>query len=116
MVAENAVFAVLNHETRRRLLVLLLRAGELCVCELFSAVDVPQAIVSRHLAMARAAGLVLARRQGTWMHYRLHPDLAPWVQAVLVAIGEGPSQDIFAHDRQRLEAVAPRTVRCCVAP
>ena len=34
---------------------------------------VPQPTVSRHLAYLRKAGLVVARKEGLWMHYRLAP-------------------------------------------
>jgi ArsR family transcriptional regulator len=51
----------------------LLRTGELCVCDLVRVLDLPQPKVSRHLAYLRRAGLVLAHKDGLWMHYRLAP-------------------------------------------
>jgi ArsR family transcriptional regulator len=56
--------------TRIRLL-RLLRRQELCVCELVDTLGMPQYKISRHLRNLRAAGLVEARRDGRWMHYRL---------------------------------------------
>ena len=58
--------------TRLRLL-RLLRRQELCVCELVDALRMPQYKISRHLRKLRAIGLVEARRDGRWMHYRLGP-------------------------------------------
>ena len=55
---------------RLRLLRLLHRQ-ELCVCELMEAVQLPQYKVSRHLRQMRQVGLVVARRSGRWMHYRI---------------------------------------------
>jgi ArsR family transcriptional regulator len=49
----------------------LLRGEELCVCELVDALRMPQYKISRHLRNLRAVGLVEARRDGRWMHYRL---------------------------------------------
>jgi ArsR family transcriptional regulator len=49
----------------------MLRHRELCVCELVEALGMPQYAVSRHLRKLRAVGLVTARRDGRWMHYRL---------------------------------------------
>jgi ArsR family transcriptional regulator len=60
----------LTDPTRLRLL-RLLRQQELCVCELVDALRIPQYKISRHLRRLRAAGLVEARREGRWMHYRL---------------------------------------------
>jgi len=56
--------------TRLRLL-RLLRQEELCVCELVDTLRMPQYKISRHLRNLRAVGLVEARRDGRWMHYRL---------------------------------------------
>lgn len=66
----DTLFAALAEPTRLRLLVLLL-AGEACVCDLLAALDRPQPVVSRHLGVLRRAGLVHARREGVWMWYRL---------------------------------------------
>ena len=67
------LFALLADPTRLRCVVLLQREGELCVCELVHALDLPQPKVSRHLALLREAGVVEDRRAGQWVHYRLHP-------------------------------------------
>ena len=56
--------------TRLRLL-RLLRQQELCVCELVDTLRMPQYKISRHLRSLRTVGLVEARRDGRWMHYRL---------------------------------------------
>ena len=71
MDAEAALFKVLADPTRLRLAVLLAMQGETCVCKLAQALAVPDFKISRHLAVMRAAGMVAARRRGTWMHYRL---------------------------------------------
>ena len=67
------MFRAFSDRTRLRILSLLLKAGELCVCDLVRVIDAPQPKVSRHLAYLRKAGLVTARKEGLWMHYRLAP-------------------------------------------
>lgn len=67
------IFKALSEEIRLRILNLL-RAGELCVCDLMAVLDLPQSTISRHLAYLRNAGWVEGRRQGLWMHYRLVAD------------------------------------------
>ncbi len=52
----------------------LLRGQELCVCELVDVLRMPQYAISRHLQPLRKLGLVTARRDGRWMHYRLGPQ------------------------------------------
>lgn len=83
------LFAALAHDTRLRCLLLLLRHEELCVCELTHAIGANQPHISRHLAHLRELGLVVDRRAGHWIHYRLHPELPGWAWAVLRATAEG---------------------------
>jgi len=71
MQKEASLFRVLSDLTRLRLVSLLLVSGETCVCILAQALNEPDFKISRHLGVMRAAGLVEARRDGTWMHYKL---------------------------------------------
>jgi ArsR family transcriptional regulator len=82
-------FEAMNDPIRRRVLAMLLDTDERCVCEMHGALDAPQPKVSRHLAVLREAGLVLARREGVWMHYRIHPDLPTWAYRVLLHMRDG---------------------------
>ena len=63
-------FQALGDNTRLRLLNLM-GDQEICVCYFVEILGGPQPKISRHLAYLRAAGLVAARREGKWMHYRL---------------------------------------------
>lgn len=76
-------FKCLAEETRLRCLLLIDRHGELCVCELTQALDVVQPKISRHLAQLRQCQLLLDRKQGQWVYYRLNPQLPEWVLSVL---------------------------------
>jgi ArsR family transcriptional regulator len=79
-------FKALADRTRLRIVGLLL-AGEICVCDIHGSLGLPQPTVSRHLAYLRKAGLVLARKDGLWVHYRLAELADPVVQALLNAVG-----------------------------
>ncbi|MGB6717610.1 MAG: metalloregulator ArsR/SmtB family transcription factor, partial [Candidatus Acidiferrales bacterium] len=64
------IFRALADPTRLRLLNLI--AGrEVCVCYFVEILRLSQPKISRHLAYLRRAGVVSARREGKWMHYRL---------------------------------------------
>jgi ArsR family transcriptional regulator len=65
----------------------MLRSGETCVCDLVSVLDVPQPKVSRHLAYLRKAGLVAARKEGLWMHYRLAAPANEFHKSLLSCLG-----------------------------
>ena len=82
-------FEALADPIRRRLLAMLLDTDERCVCDLHGALDASQPKVSRHLAVLRDAGLVLARRDGVWMRYRIHPQLPAWALRVLFHMRDG---------------------------
>jgi len=78
------VYAALADPTRLRILSLL-SEDEICVCHIHASLDVPQPTASRHLAYLRKSGLVEARRDGSWMHYRLAPISNPVIAAVVKA-------------------------------
>lgn len=82
-------YKCLADETRLQCLLLLERAGELCVCELVEAIGEIQPKVSRHLAQLRDCGLLQGQRRGKWVYYRLSPDLPAWIKAVLAATSAG---------------------------
>lgn len=64
------LFKALADRTRLRLLNLM-AAGEVCVCFFVEVLGTNQPKISRHLAYLRRAGVVAARREGKWMHYRI---------------------------------------------
>jgi ArsR family transcriptional regulator len=64
------LFRALADRTRLRLLNLI-ADKEICVCYFVQILRTSQPKISRHLAYLRRAGIVAARRQGRWMHYRL---------------------------------------------
>ena len=68
------LFAALADPTRLRLLNLM-DGREVCVCYFVEILKQGQPKISRHLAYLRRAGVVEARRDGKWMHYRIEwPD------------------------------------------
>jgi ArsR family transcriptional regulator, arsenate/arsenite/antimonite-responsive transcriptional repressor len=78
------VFKALADKTRLRILGLL-GGGEVCVCHIHDTLGVPQPTASRHLAYLRRSGLVDARREGVWMHYKVSDTLDPVVRSVVDA-------------------------------
>lgn len=86
---------VLGHPVRLRLLASL-AAGELCVCQLTALLQLANSTASEHLAELRAAGLIVERKDGRWVLYRLvEPSSRPaWLDEVL---------DNLARDAQVVE-------------
>src|SRR5260370_31191635 len=103
------LFAALADPTRLRLLNLMDRR-EVCVCYFVEILKQGQPKISRHLAYLRSAGIVEARRDGKWMHYRIErPDdakAASILDATLMS---------FKADRQ-MQADLARLDRACCEP
>jgi ArsR family transcriptional regulator len=97
------LFRALADPTRLRLLNLMAEQ-EVCVCYFTEVIAVPQPKISRHLAYLRAAGLVAARREGKWMHYRLVTPTDSHVAEILSRTLAALRQDAYlTRDLQKLE-------------
>ena len=100
-------FRALADRTRLRLLNLM-RSDEVCVCFFVEILKTHQPKISRHLAYLRKAGIVGARREGAWMHYRIvepaDPDAARVLRDTLLWLGNDREMQ---RDRERLVKV------CC---
>ena len=120
LVSLEQTFKALADQTRLRIIGLL-RTGEICVCDIYESLTLPQPTVSRHLAYLRKSGLVDTRKDGLWVHYRLarlhDPVLQALLDAATHAIGHAESGN---RDRKRLATrieitpVEPTPpARCC---
>jgi ArsR family transcriptional regulator len=96
---------------RLRLLSLLSgERDEVCVCHLFEALGIPQPTVSRHLAYLRKHGLVVGRKEGLWVHYRLSKPKTGMHSILLGCLGTSLGDpEVFHQDQERLA----RRITCC---
>ncbi|MGR6439791.1 metalloregulator ArsR/SmtB family transcription factor [Proteus mirabilis] len=76
------LFKILGDQTRLDIVLLLKASGELCVCDIYTALNLSQPKTSQHLAMLRV-GSFADSKQGKWVHYRLSPVLLPWVKSII---------------------------------
>ena len=110
-----SLFSALGHDTRLRSLMLLLHHSELCVCELTHVIGAVQPHMSRHLAQLREIGVVVIRRQGLWIYYRINPDLPEWARKVLRETADAVAGlEPFASDAETLAQMPnqPDAPRC----
>ncbi len=115
MITPTEVFKSLADETRVRAILLIAEQGELCVCELMCALGDSQPKISRHLAQLRSNGLLLDRRQGQWVYYRLNPELPAWIGEILQVTVKA-NADWLKDNAARLQNMDGRPVReraCC---
>jgi ArsR family transcriptional regulator len=98
------LFKALSDETRLRILSLLMN-GEVCVCDIMAALDLPQSTVSRHLSYLRNSGWVDDRRCGVWMYYSLANHEDPLRSGILDSLRMTlPCMEMAVSDRLRLDA------------
>lgn len=102
------LFAALADRTRLRLLNLM-NGKEVCVCYFVEVLGQSQPKISRHLAYLRRAGVVAARREGKWMHYKI---VMPNHSGAARMLGEVLS--VLAEDRAMQTDLARLEKACCV--
>jgi len=109
MFDKELFFRALADRTRLRLLNLI-GSDELCVCFFVEILQTNQPKISRHLAYLRRAGIVDARREGQWMHYKIvdpsDRDAARVLKDTMLWLANDSDMQ---RDRQRL-------VKICCAP
>jgi ArsR family transcriptional regulator len=102
-------FQALGDPTRLRLLNLM-GDREICVCFFVEILGSPQPKISRHLAYLRNAGIVAARREGKWMHYRIvmppHTGAAQILRQTLETL----------RQEKPMQADTARLDKACCAP
>ena len=101
------LFAALADPTRLRLLNLM-NGREVCVCYFVEILKQGQPKISRQLAYLRRAGIVQARREGKWMHYRIEPPADPRAASILDATLKS-----FATDGNMQTDLARLGRACC---
>ncbi len=89
MITPEEFTKALSDPTRLRVLMLLIQEEELCVCQLTEALDMVQPKISRHLAVLREKKILLDKRKGLWIFYRLHPEMPTWCHKTLLALSSG---------------------------
>ncbi|MFI7102429.1 ArsR/SmtB family transcription factor [Streptomyces sp. NPDC050161] len=89
------VFKALGDPVRLRLLSMIASraGGEVCVCDLTPAFELSQPTISHHLKLLKQAGLIDSERRGTWVYYRLLPQMTDRLAAILTRpAGQPPAE------------------------
>lgn len=66
---------VLGHPLRLKIAAVILD-NKICVRDICSCLGLPQAVISQHLALLKANGIIEGRRHGVEMHYSITDPLA----------------------------------------
>ena len=102
MKSLSVIFKALSEEIRLQMMAMLLWEGELCVCDFEHVLRVTQSKASRHLRYLLNAGLLVDRREGVWVHYRITPELQPEAKSIVDACQSILNPGRFGDLRARL--------------
>src|SRR5271163_3327055 len=102
-------FQALGDNTRLRLLNLM-GEQEVCVCYFVEILGGPQPKISRHLAYLRSAGIISARRDGRWMHYRIMMPAHSGASMILRQTLD------WLKDDKAMQADRARLTKACCSP
>ncbi len=115
-----AITKALSDPNRVRVL-LALRRGELCVCQITELLDLATSTISKHLSILNQAGLILSRKTERWVYYRLPDKSAPvvvrealdWVDKSLSKTDEAAADAAKLKKILKIEPVELCRRRCC---
>lgn len=100
-------FKALADPIRLRIVHLLTRQDELCVCHFMEVFNLPQSSISRHLSTLRNAGLVIGRRDKLWIHYRLAiQDHSPYAGMIKELAKLNQVESVLAEDLERVKNIS----------
>ena len=106
MFAFMNITKALADENRVRILMALNGRDELCVCQLIDMLQLAPSTVSKHLFILRNARLILGRKEGRWMYYRLNGEAASGVvkEAIDWVTRSVAEEPVIHQDKARLAA------------
>jgi ArsR family transcriptional regulator, arsenate/arsenite/antimonite-responsive transcriptional repressor len=105
------IFRALDDPNRLRILKML-EGRELCVCEVREVLDLSTSTVSKHLTILRDAGLILDRKDGKWVNFKLNSAADGLVRSLLGVLKTGLADEKqIAQDREKVKHV-DRTKLC----
>lgn len=115
-----AITKALSDPNRVRIL-LSLRRGELCVCQITELLELATSTISKHLSILNQAGLILSRKTERWVYYRLPDKSAPvavrealdWVMKSLGQTDEAAADAVKLKKILKIDPVELCRRRCC---
>jgi ArsR family transcriptional regulator, arsenate/arsenite/antimonite-responsive transcriptional repressor len=99
------VFRALDDSNRLRILKML-EGRELCVCEVRAVLGLSASTVSKHLTILRDAGLILDRKDGKWVNFKLNNAAGGLVHQMLGVLKNGLlDEEQIVQDREKVKHV-----------
>ena len=105
-----AITSALSDANRARIVCALARCEELCVCQIYELLGLAPSTTSKHLSLLVSAGLVVSRKEGRWVYYRLPEEAEPAVvDALEWFCGYADEEGLAAEDEKKLDRILAYT-------
>lgn len=103
-------------DAQRVRILMLLQAGELCVCQIVEVLGLAASTISKHLSILEDADLIAGRKDGRWAYYRLANGrqgafAAPVRRWVIKALADDPEAVRDRKSLRRVTACPPALLR-----
>lgn len=109
------IFKALSDRSRLRIILVLIKAGcELCVCEIADSLSESQYNISRHLKELKYSGLLVERKVGRWVHYRINNNLDKFHESLLKSLSCLPKEPFLEDEIRLKKRLAMRKKGQCV--
>lgn len=114
-----SITKAVDNESRLRIL-LSLRDGELCLCQVIDFLELAPSTVSRHVELLRQSGLIEMRKEGRWHFYRLAgrgapPPVREALRWILGSLRDDPAVVADETRIRKLREIAPEELTACYA-
>jgi len=115
MIDAVQIFKALGDPNRLRIMKML-EKRELCVCEIRAVLGLSNSTVSEHLSMLKSAGMILDRKDGKWINYRLNDNVhGEFAKAVMKALENHLGSDhALQADNIKVKKVDRKKICCAV--
>ncbi len=95
-------FKAFCDENRLQILAML-RSGEKCACKLLEELHIGQSTLSHHMKILCDSGIVVGRKEGKWVHYRIDPEGSAQAIALLTQLTTcGAEEDLDASSCEQV--------------
>lgn len=96
------IFKALSDESRVRI-INILKSKKMCVCDIESILQLPQANVSRHLARLKTAGIIKSEKKSQWVYFWISEECLEKHSFIKKIFKKDLNEEIFIKDREKME-------------
>ncbi len=107
------IFKALSDESRIRIFNIL-KVKKMCVCDIESVLELPQANVSRHLSRLKSAGLIKSEKKAQWVYFWINEEFLEKHTFIKKIFKKDLNEEIFIRDREKLEKYLKQKKACKV--